>query len=369
MARQIKMKFFAFTLHLEGMDEIQRAAKSREHADSMVGMIGSAALNVLEKDDVLNSIVLAPNRNVWVASDLSRVVAAVEASNKKRRRGTQSYLDNLLCYMLPSEWDKWKENAVQGCDNTATEVIQRIKSVGGKNLCEYSKKRAASIWLFSRGDARSLGNAGRAVLREQFAVKLSKGVRDFEPLEYIMKLPEPSVFERDHNEMWLRAFPVEKPSRIAEADFNEVLYLDGLFEGVRGGNRHHVLECPQPNLQMRPMMNPMQVQPTLNPMDFMQFAMQQFHMMCQNSANGPNLTIYGAQPKGRPMRSLQNMNGSAARQPPLPLEDAGAGAGSALAENGAGSASMTPSRADRPAASPRIRSYQIRSDQVWSDLT
>ena len=106
-ARQIKMKFAAVTLHLEGMDEIQRAAQSSEHADSMVALIGIAALNGMEKDDVLNSILVAPNRNAWVASDLSRLVAAVEAHRPKRRRDSQVYL-------LPSEWDKWKANGVQG---------------------------------------------------------------------------------------------------------------------------------------------------------------------------------------------------------------------------------------------------------------
>ena len=370
MSREIKMKFFAFTLHLEGMDETQRAARSPEHADSMVAMISSAALNKVEKDDVLNSIMIAPNRNVWVASDLSRVVAAVEAMCAKRRRETQNYADNLLSYMLPSEWATWKENAAQGCDNTATELIQRIKSVGGKNLCEFSKKRAASIWLFLRGDARSLGHAARAVFREQFTQKLGKHVRDFEPLEYIVKLPEPSVFERDHNEMWLRAFSVETPSAIATADFNEVLFIDGLFQGVRGGiHSRHAFE---PTLQMQPTMSPMQMQPTMNPMDIMRFAMQHFQMMCQNPANGPNLTIYGGQPRGKPMRSLQN----AARPSSLPpllsdghsegahlpvlddirAEDAGAGAGSALAGD-ADSTPMTPpqlrSPADTPAASQR----------------
>ena len=110
-ARQIKMKFAALTLHLEGMDEIQRAAQSSEHADSMVALIGIAALNGMEKDDVLNSILVAPNRNAWVASDLSRLVAAVEAHRPKRRRDSQVYL-------LPSEWDKWKANGVQGGENT-----------------------------------------------------------------------------------------------------------------------------------------------------------------------------------------------------------------------------------------------------------
>ena len=360
-ARQIKMKFAAFTLHLEGMDEIQRAAKSSEHADSMIALIGSAALSVMDKDDVLNSILVAPNRNVWVASDLSRLVAAVDAHGVKRRRSAQVCLENLLFYMLHSEWDKWKANAVQGCENTATELIQRIKSVGSKNICEYSKKRAASIWLFLRGDARSLGNSARATLREQFTQKLSRSVRDFEPLEYILELPKPSVFERDHNQMWLRAFPVETPSPIAEADLNEVLFIDGLFQ-CRGGNRPQSFEVGQPQMQLQPTMN------TMNPMDIMNFAMQQFQMMCQQSTNCPNLTVYRP-PVGRPMRSIQNMK--AMQLPSLldgrsenagagahtQIQDADAGAGGALVGKAAESTHMTsypplPPPADSPMSAP-----------------
>ena len=115
-ARQIKMKFAAVTLHLEGIDESQRAPKSSEHADAFIGSAD------MEKDDVLNSILLAPN---WVASDLSRLVAAVEAHSCARRRNSQVYLDNLLFYMLPSEWGKWKANGVQGGENTATTTRTR----------------------------------------------------------------------------------------------------------------------------------------------------------------------------------------------------------------------------------------------------
>ena len=98
-------------------------------------------------------------------------------------------------------------------------------------------------------------------------------MRDFEPLEYILELPQPSVFERDHNQMWLRAFPVELPSPIAEADLNEVLFIDGMLN-CRGGKVGFA--DPQPQLQMQPTM----VQPGMNPMDIMNFAMQQFQMMC-----------------------------------------------------------------------------------------
>ena len=182
-ARQIKMKFAAVTLHLEGIDESQRAPKSSEHADAFIGSAD------MEKDDVLNSILLAPNRSVWVASDLSRLVAAVEAHSLKRRRNSQVYLDNLLLCCMPSRDARTQPLSLSSVS----------KALGVRT----------SIWLFLRGDARSLGDSGMATLREQFTQKLSRSVRGFEPLEYIIELPKPSVFERDHNQMCLRAYPVE----------------------------------------------------------------------------------------------------------------------------------------------------------------
>ena len=240
---------------------------------------------------------------------------------------------------------KWRLRS----ETTANELIQRIKSIGGKNICEYSKKRAAAIWLFLRGDARTLGSAGRANLREQFAQKWSRNTRDFEPQDYIQELPQPSEFERDHNEMWLKAFPREVPSPIPEQDMNEVLFIDGLFS-CRGGKVCHGFE---PQLQMQPtMVRP--GQPGTNPMDIMNFAMQQFQMMCQQSGNNPLLTIY-RQPQGRPMRSLQNMDkieSTHMMPPPLPppATPPSADAGRVLAGTAAGSTHMTPPPALLPPA-------------------
>ena len=233
----------------------------------MVALIRSAALNGFEKEAVLNSILLTPNRGVWVANDVARVVAEVEAHSSVRRRNSQNYVDNMTFYMTSSEWSRWKANGVQGGETTATEFIQRIQSIGGKNLCEYSKKRAAAIWLCLRGDARSLGVSGRATLREQFSMKWDRQSRRSEPLEYIPELPHPSVFERDHPQMWLRAFPHEEPSPTPEADLNEVLFIDGML-CCRGGKVGFA--DPQPQLQMQPTM----VQPGMNPIDIMNSAMQ-----------------------------------------------------------------------------------------------
>ena len=51
-----------------------------------------------------------------------------------------------------------------------------------------------------------------------------------------------------------------KNSPIAEADLNEVLFIDGLFH-CRGGKSPQSFEVPQPLLQMQPTM----VQPAMNP--------------------------------------------------------------------------------------------------------
>ena len=83
----------------------------------------------------------------------------------------------------------------------------------------------------------------------------------------------------------------------------------------RGGKSPQSFEVPQPQLQMQPTM----VQPGMNPMDIMNFAMQQFQMMCQQSGNNPLLTIYRQpQPAGRPMRSVQNMRDMAGGSPHMP---------------------------------------------------
>ena len=89
-------------------------------------------------------------------------------------------------------------------------------------------------------------------------------------------------------------------------------------------------------------MQPTMVQPGMNPMDIMNFAMQQFQMMCQQSANCPNLHVY-RQPAGRPMRSVQN-RAAIQLQLPSPLdgrsENAAAGAQAEVQDAVAGAGSV-----------------------------
>ena len=123
-ARQIKMEFAAVTLHLEGIDESQRAPKSSEHADAFIGSAD------MEKDDVLNSILLAPNRSVWVASDLSRLVAAVEA-----HKAAEQF--NLLLCCMPSRDARTQPLSLSSVSKAlgARTYVNTVKSVRLRSGC------------------------------------------------------------------------------------------------------------------------------------------------------------------------------------------------------------------------------------------
>ena len=41
------------------------------------------------------------------------------------------------------------------------QFVSRVKSLGGKNLCEYSKKMMTAVWLHLRGDGVSIGRYER----------------------------------------------------------------------------------------------------------------------------------------------------------------------------------------------------------------
>ena len=205
------MKFAAVTLHLEGIDESQRAPKSSEHADAFIGSAD------MEKDDVLNSILLAPNRSVWVASDLSRLVAAVEA-----HKAAEQF--NLLLCCMPSRDARTQPLSLSSVS----------KALGVFDLAVLERRRAVigriRGWrLFENNSHRSSAEACEALSRWNTL------------LSYLSR-------------RCLSAITIRcgcAPSPIAEADLNEVLFIDGLFH-CRGGNRPQSLEVPQPQLQLQP---------------------------------------------------------------------------------------------------------------------
>lgn len=327
-AREFKTRFGASSLHLQTCEDLeQRKIRSAECKNSLLGVLGGSALSDVEKRDLTTFLVDDPRRQWWNPEDLSALVDTIERSACRRRRTTQDFTSHMLEFFLQSEWLRWKAQGAAGAETIAVELVQRLKAIGGKNLCEYTKKKAVAIWLFCRGDWEALGAAGRDVALHQFKERLSRNVRLYEPSTYLEELPSIDRYRVQHADMFARAFPTEQPQPIDSADASTVMYIDGLFK-CRGGAswaQHMVQPTAQVALQ--------QLQ------SFPQPALQQFggispqivqllqglaSVGAQGQGHGdilPGLQ-YLQHPRGRPMRSVSIANGAIhapwAPSPPLP---------------------------------------------------
>ena len=303
------MKLAASSLHLQCTGAANRGACSAEHTRAILAIIEGATLTAVEKSDLMLYITEhLLSCGAWEQKDLSLLLNAVEAAHKPRRRPSQNFLDRMCDYFLEEEWQRWKAIGVQGMESSACELIQRLKSIGAKNLDEYRKKRVLSIWLLLRGDGRSAGVAGRAVAAEHFRRRLEKSMRDWEPQEYIAELPSLDVYQTEHRGMFAMAFPIDKPKSIPDADLAEVIFIDGLLRCRGGGNAYETqaFQFAQPQgLQLGQQGFAQQVsQAPMSVADMFQLAMQQFGLLRQQSA--PHVELLA--PRGRPMRALSNVH-------------------------------------------------------------
>ena len=96
-------------------------------------MLEGATVTSVEKNMLHALIVEAAPRGIWHTADLSAFLIAIDAANKKQRRASQSFL-NILEFFADDTWARWKSNGLPGMQNTAVELINHIKSLGGKNL-------------------------------------------------------------------------------------------------------------------------------------------------------------------------------------------------------------------------------------------
>ena len=167
-AKEFSTRFGASSLHLATTAPDQRVARAAELRAGLIYVLEGATVTAVEKNMLHALIVEAAPRGIWHTADLSALLIAIDAANKKQRRTSQSFL-NILEFFADDTWARWKSNGLPGMQNTAVELINHIKSLGGKNLDEYSKKLVVSIYLFLCGDSRALGVSGRAV-----AVNISK---------------------------------------------------------------------------------------------------------------------------------------------------------------------------------------------------
>ena len=321
--QDVGVKFRAMSLHLEAACPEDREARASEHTATLECMLSGCTMKARDKKE-LESMVTSASRDLWSAGNLSRLLRALEGTSSSRRRESQRFGDGrILGYFTESEWSRWKSEGLQGKDNTAAELVHKVKKLGGKNLDEYSKKYLVAVWLFLRGDGRTLGIGARSLAAEQFKNRLARAVRDFEPPIYPPELPpKPCKYKEQYPDLYTAAFPDGPPTPLSEQDIAGVEYLDGLLKCRGTGSGGDVGEhCHQISLQPSQSASLMQV------------AMQQFGaMMLQSQMQMRQTGVPGfqlfmpqsqAQPTGRPMRSLGQVNGDPGQLSLPPIEQPG----------------------------------------------
>jgi hypothetical protein len=304
-AKEFATRFGAASLHLASTAPDQRVARAAELRAGLINVLEGATITAVEKNMLHALIVGAAARGIWHSADLSAFLTAIDAANKKQRRTSQVFL-NILEFFADDNWARWKSNGVQGMHNTAVELINHIKSLGGKNLDEYSKKLVVSIYLFLRGDSLALGVSGRAIAGEYFKGQLAKSVRDFEPPSYMVMLPVLAAYKVQYPLLFSAAFPdvhVQQPTLRSAADVAGIQVIDGLrsCRGLAGNSMHQEVVTST----VFPQMTQGGGQSAA---DILCRALQQFQGSMGAFAHGqqePHITY--VQPTGRPMRSMTNI--------------------------------------------------------------
>ena len=145
-------------------------------------------MSSIERDDL--SALILESTDGWVPRDRSRLVQAVNAKEIVRhRRCSQEWCENALNIFSQPELDAWTNRGAAGMNSTLTEIITRVMQLGGKLICEDTKKLLCALWLFYRGDGRELGNGGSEIAFKIFKDKFTKSTRNFEPSVMMNVLP------------------------------------------------------------------------------------------------------------------------------------------------------------------------------------
>ena len=141
LSRDFRIKFGAASLHLQSNcdDDAKRAVQSSQHAAALTDLLANGGELTGPDKDELASLVLATTVG-WMPIDRSTIMAALNAVAKRCRRSKQEWVNNSLNIFTQGELDLWKARGAAGINSTLSEIIARVMQLGGKLLCEYSKK-------------------------------------------------------------------------------------------------------------------------------------------------------------------------------------------------------------------------------------
>ena len=233
-AGQMRIRFGAATLHLQNCIGEEKVARAKQEVSVLTHMASSCVFSAIEKDSLTLMIINAPVET-WLPSQRSEILKAMDETLSKRRRQSQDYSDYMCHVFTESEWNRWKSNGTNMTNHTAEELMFRLKSVGAKNLDEFSKKKLACIWMFLRGDVKEMGAIQRNVCVEQFKGKWARGSREFEPESYLLKFPSMQEFANDYPLMYARAYSTHLPGPLPLCDIYEIDLIHNSMR-CRGGS-------------------------------------------------------------------------------------------------------------------------------------
>ena len=313
VAQQFRVRFGAATLHLSVCEPDRRAAFSHEQAHALKALMKGGQPLKPQEQEALTAIVVGADDRGWEPADRASLLTSIEEASMRRRR-SQTWSSRLLGIFTEEEWACWKARGRSGMDETLLEMINRVKSLGGKNLCEHSKKLLTAVWLHLRGDGREIERVGRELALAQVKARFSRAVRDFNPKFYLEELPSIEELPTLHPALYAAAYTSGKPPKKITGDDNSAIMALDTPMKCRGGGGYgrcdpptalvgqHPVQALQHGLQAQQL--PLGQQPLEAMAQMMALMMQQARM--GQPAQEPSITVLSQQPHGRPMRSLGN---------------------------------------------------------------
>ncbi len=317
--KQFRLKFRAASLFLSsGCCAAERVAKSGEQAAALCTLLSEGLPIKHAEHDELCELVLSTAEG-WESSDRLSLVQALARSLGHKRREEQKWAHALLGIFTEEEWTRLKAVGPTSMDEALEQIIARVQSIGGKNLCEYSKKMLTAIWLHLRGDGLRMNRTERSMCQLQLKSRLARKLRGYNPVTYIETLDLEQIRQRQPA-MYLGAYGASSPCPVPCDDQARILYLDGLMQ-CRGVGVETCL-AQQGSQSAQALVAPPQHQDN-GILEALGSFMQQMLNNSNNSQQNPNgvkLQMLN-QPQlaggfGRPMRSIGNVLGQAQGHPP-----------------------------------------------------
>ena len=317
LAKQFRNRFRAASLFISTCSGAARVAKSNEQTAVLRTLLEEGQPMQDHEHAALAELVVSTEQ-IWESSDRASILLALSKAVCKRR-GEQKWSSALLDIFTEEEWARWKAAGPDGMDWSLDQVLARVKSIGGKNLCEYSKKLLTAIWLHLRGDGLRMSRIDRNVAKEHVKGRLSRIMRKFNPMVYMETL-DLNVYRQHHSDLYAAAYGQSAHCPLPGADKAAILYLDGLMSCRGVGTDVLGMHGQLAPVQLPTMPLPQQIQ---NPILEMLVPLlgQLANSMRQQGPNDECNVVFNngidtPSPRGRPMRSCDNMNPNR-RMPPV----------------------------------------------------